>query len=164
MTDDDRTRKELEDDELLDRLLPDLNRADLNVLTGVFLGKAPDAKSVRVYTSLELNQYFQVPRDKVLGVKRFPSGRIAVWIPGDLRTQLITTNAIPGDFLKGGIQSAYRGRPGGGRGLESVAARVSGGTSWGGCPTDLPGDPSCPIPTTTSPPLCGPGPSTGCSC
>jgi hypothetical protein len=159
----DKPKKELEDDDLLDRLMPDPNNPDLNVLVGVFLGRAPDAKSARLYTSLRLNQYFQVPRDKVLGAKRFPSGRIAIWIPGDLRAQLVTSNSLPGDFLKGGIQSAFRGRAGGTGSLGSLAAMVGGGgTSWGGCPTDLPFDPDCPIVTTTSPSLCGP--STGCSC
>jgi hypothetical protein len=158
--------KDLTEDELISHLIPDPNNPDLNVLVGLLIGKGSDEKTLRVYTTLQLNQFFQLPTDRILGVKRFPMGQIAVWIPGDLKVQLTTTNTLSGDFLKGSILAAHAPRGRGISGLISAMAGAvgGGGTSWGGCPTDLPGDPNCPIPTTTSPPLCGPNPPTGCRC
>jgi hypothetical protein len=156
--------RNLTEDDLIRQLIPDPNRPDVNALTGILIGRGRDATMLRVYTTLQLNQFFEVPTDRILGVKRFPMGQIAVWIPGDLKVQLTTTNTLSGDFLKGSIQAAYARRAGGVSGLISALVGTGGGTSWGGCPTDLPGDPSCPIPTTTSPPLCGPNPPTGCRC
>jgi len=159
--------KNLTEDDLIKQLIPDPNNHDIpNVLVGLMMGKGSDAKTIRVYTTLQLNQFFQIPADKILGVKRYPMGQIAVWIPGDLRVQLTTSHTLSGDFLKGSIQAAH-GRRGGGGVSGLVSAMIGtggGGTSFGGCPTDLPFDPSCPIPTTTSPPLCGPNPPTGCRC
>jgi hypothetical protein len=157
--------KSLTEDALISQLAAGPN-PDLNVLVGVLLGNDTNEKLIRVYTSLRLDQFFLVPKDKILGAKRFPSGLIALWIPGDLRIQQVCSTTLSGDFLKGGVQAAYARRGSGAvGGLGSVLSAIGGGgTSWGGCPTDLPFDPSCPIPTTTSPPLCGPNPPTGCRC
>jgi len=159
--------KKMTEDNLIGQLVPDPNNPDVNVLSGILLGKGTDEKTVRLYTNLQLNQYFQIASDKILGAKRFHSGRIVIWIPADLKVQLITSNTISGDYLKGSIQNTYSKRAGTGNPLSQVLAAFAqggGGTSWGGCPSDLPGDPSCPIPTTSSPPLCGPNPPSGCGC
>jgi hypothetical protein len=154
----------LTDDELIRKLVPDPSSPDVSVLVGTLIGRGTDAKTLRLYTTLQLNQFVEIPADRILGVKRFPMGQIAVWIPGDLNVRVTTTNSLSGEFLRGSIQAGY-GRAGGGvASLISAMVGGSGGTSWGGCPTDLPGDPSCPIPTTSSPPLCGPNPPTGCRC
>ena len=153
----------LEDDELLDQLLPDLDRSDVNPLAGVFVGKGASANTIRLYTTLTLDQYFQLPRDKVLGIKRYPSGRVVLWVPTDLRVQLVKSDTLPGDFLKGATQSALSRRSVGGSGLRRLfAAGPIGGTSWGGCRTDFPdpsGDPTCTLICTPPEP-----PPTGCSC
>lgn len=155
-------KKALEEDDFIKRVLPDMDNPDLNVLSGMFLGKGADEKNVRLYTTLELNQYFQIPKDKILGLKRFPSGRIAIWIPGDLRLQLITSSTLSGDFLKGGIQSAYSksGMPGGLNSIaRSLARQNQGGFSRDPfCRTNAP-DPDNPICGLTdsgcpSPPQC----------
>ena len=134
------------------------------MLVGTLIGRGPDRKTLRVYTTLQLNQFCEIPADRILGVKRFPMGQIAVWIPGDLDVQVTTTNTLSGEFLKGSIQSSY-GRAGGGVG-NVIAAMVgggSGGTSYGGCQSDWL-DPNCPFPPpNTSPGLC-PSPPTGCRC
>ncbi len=155
--------KDLVDDDLIRRLIPDPDNPNVNVLTGVLVGRGRDQKTLRVYTTLQLNQFVEVPIDRILGVKRFPMGQVAVWIPGDLDVQVTTTNTLSGDFLKGSIQAAHGPSTGGVSGLVSAMLGTGGGgTSFGGCPTDL-FDPSCPIPNTSSPPLCGPAP-TGCRC
>jgi hypothetical protein len=144
----DSTRKGLEEDDLINKLIPDPNNPDVSVLVGAFLGRGTDEKSIRLYTTVRLDQYFQVPKDKVLGVKRFSSGQIAVWIPGDLRVQAVTSSTLSGDFLKGSIQSAFSMRGGGG--LGSAAAILSRQapppSAFGGpfCSTDIP-DPTNPI-------------------
>ncbi len=154
----------LEEDEFLDQLLPDLDRPDVNPLVGVFVGKGASANTIRLYTTLTLDRYFQLPRDKVLGIKRYPSGRVVLGVPADLRVQVVTSDAVPGDFLKGATQSALSRRSVGSSGLRRLfATGPIGGTSWGGgCATDFPdpsGDPTCTL-------ICPPPqpPPTGCSC
>lgn len=158
--------EDLTDDELIKKLVPDPESPDVNVLVGVLIGRGSDQKTLRVYTTLQLNQFVEVPADRILGVKRFPMGQIVVWIPSDLDVQVTTTTKLSGEFLKGSIQSRYGGAGGGATGLVSALMQATGGggTSWGGCLTDVWGDPNCPIPNTSSPPLCGPNPPTGCRC
>jgi uncharacterized membrane protein len=154
---------ELADDELISKLVPDPGNPNVNVLTGVLLGRGRDDKWLRIYTTLQLNQFVEVPVDSILGVKRFPMGQIAVWIPADVDVQVTTTRTLSGDFLKGSIQATHGGAMGGVGGLISAMVGTGGGgTSWGGCVTDF-ASPDCPIPTTSSPPLCNPSP-TGCRC
>jgi hypothetical protein len=158
----DPTKTDSEATDLLNRLVPDPSNPDVNVLTGVFLGRAEDDRSARLYTTVRLTQYFQLPKDKILGVKRFPTGQLAVWIPGDLRVQVVTSNSFSGDFLKGNIQAAFAKRGAGGLG---AAARLSqqgpdGASAFPGpfCTTDIP-DPTNPICGLTQA-GCPPGP--GC--
>ena len=80
--------KDLTEDDLIKQLIPDPNSPDVNVLMGILIGRGRDAKTLRVYTTLQLNQFFEIPTDRILGVKRFPLGQIVVWIPGDLKVQL----------------------------------------------------------------------------
>lgn len=160
--------KSLTDDDLITQLMPDPNNPDINVVVGVFLGSDLNEKMVRLYTTLQLNQYFQIPKDKILGAKRFPSERIAIWIPGDLKIQLTTSNTLSGDFLKGNFLSAYsRGARTAGLGsvlTAMLAAGPGGGTSFfPGCQSNDT-EPVCH--DTLSPNLCNPQPPlpTGCRC
>jgi hypothetical protein len=153
-------RKGLEEDDLIKQLIPDPNNPDVNVLVGAFLGRGTDEKTIRLYTTLKLDQYFQLPKDKVLGVKRFSTGEIVVWIPGDLRVLATTSNTLSGDFLKGSIQSSFSRRGGGG--LGSLIARLNQApppSAFGGpfCKTDIPdpSDPTCGLTQAGCPP--GPG-------
>lgn len=160
--------KNLAEDDFINKLIPDPKNTDINVITGVFLGKGTDAKVVRLYTTLQLNQYMQIPIDKILGAKRFPSGQIVIWIPGDLKVQVITTATLSGDFLKGNLQSSFSGQGGGLSGISQLLARAAGGgggsnTFFAGCRTDVAdpgGDPTC---TLASSCFCPPPPS-GCRC
>jgi hypothetical protein len=78
MADKDPTKADPEATDLINQLVPDPSNPDVNVLTGVFLGRGEDDKTVRVYTSVRLTEYFQIPKAKILGVKRFPTGQLAV--------------------------------------------------------------------------------------
>ena len=142
----DSLQKALEEDDLINNLIPDPDSPDVNVLVGAFLGRGSDEKSIRVYTTVRLDAYFQVPKDKVLGVKRFATGQIAVWIPADLKLQAVASCSLSGDFLKGSIQSAFSGRGTGG--LRSSVARLNQQqepiSRSPFCSTDVP-DPSNPI-------------------
>jgi len=145
MADKDPTKSDPEATDLINQLVPDPSNPDVNVLTGVFLGRGEDDKMVRVYTSVRLTEYFQIPKAKILGVKRFPTGQLAVWIPGDLRVQAVTSNAFSGDFLKGNIQAAFARRGASGLGSLARLNQGGGGTSASPfCTTDFP-DPSNPI-------------------
>ena len=152
------------DDELIARLVSDGGQADINALGGVFVASGATSDSVRVYTTLQLDEFLEIPRDKVLGIKRFPSGALVVWVPADLRVRLIKSDTLGGDFLKGHIQARASSRSLGSSSLGRMLARVGvggGGTSWGGCPTDFP-DPSRPDCGLTQ--VGCPDPTTGCSC
>jgi len=151
--------KSLTDDDLISQLMPDPNNPDVNVIFGIFLGKDTNEKFVRLYTSLQLNQYFQIPKDKILGVKRFPSDRIALWIPGDQKVQLTTTSSLSGDFLKGNIQSALSANGNIGTTINSVLAAMSGG---GNGVTDF--YRGCISNSGTPDPFCTHPPPTGCGC
>jgi len=153
--------KNLTDDELISQLMPDPNNPDVNVVFGIFLGKDTNEKLIRLYTTLQLNQYFQIPKDKILGVKRFPSDRIALWIPGDLKVQLTATASLSGDFLKGSIQAARSASGNRGTTINSILAAMVGN---GGGVTDF--FPGCVSNSGTPDPFCQPPPTppTGCGC
>jgi hypothetical protein len=154
--------QDLSEDELIKKLVPDPDSPDVNVLVGVLIGRGRDEKTLRVYTTLRLNQFIEVPVDQILGVKRFPMGQIAVWIPSDLNVRMTTTRSLSGEFLQGSIQGAH-GRAGGGVSglISAMVGTGGGGTSFGGCPSDIFGDPNCP---TGAPPVCPQTPPTGCNC
>lgn len=155
--------KNLLEEDLKSELIKDPDNSDLNVLSGIFLGKSTDEKMIRVYTKLDLSQYFRVPKDRILDAKRFPSGKIAVWIPGDLKIKLVTSDTLSGDFLKGSLQSANARRGSNTSILGSILGTNGpiGGTSFG-CPLSD-GQPICDT-RTVFPNTCGCGGPSGCTC
>jgi len=149
--DQDKARQDMDDDELLKRIVPEPGAPDVVVLTGVFLGRGGETNTLRLYTAMDLSQYFQLPKDKVLGVKRMPQGQVLVWVPRDLRVQLVASQTLPAEFLRGSIQSAYMSRAQRVSSFGSLArssARVNDPppSVFGGpfCQTDI-ADPSNPI-------------------
>ncbi len=156
-------RQHFDEDDLIEHLVPDLDHPDVLPISGVFIGKGSTAETIRLYTTIQLNQYFQVPRDKVLGVKRFASGVVVIWVPADLRVQLLHSDTLSGDFLKGSIQAEAGSRLGGVRRLFAPAQNGGGGgfSRSPFCQTDVvdPGNPIC-----TLSPGCGQPTPTGCSC
>ena len=155
----------MDDDEFLRQLLPDPGNPELTVLSGVFFGKGTDENTVRLYTTYNLSQYFQLPQDKVLGAKRLPGGRVVIWVPHDVRVQLTTSQTMTAEFLKGSLQAAYLSRARrtssfGSLGRRSALQDEPQPSVFGGpfCGTDIP-DPENPICGLTHA-GCPPGP--GC--
>ena len=101
---------DMEDDEFLKKILPESGSPEVSVLTGVFLGRGTDKNTLRLYTAMNLSTYFQVPKDKVLAIKRMPEGQVMIWVPRDLNVQVITSQSMPAEFLKGSIQAAFMSR------------------------------------------------------
>jgi hypothetical protein len=159
--DQDKARQDMGDDELLKGIVVEPGNPDVVVLTGVFLGRGVEANMLRLYTAMDLSQYFQLPKDKVLGVKRMPQGQVLVWVPRDLRVQLVASQTMAAEFLKGSIQSAYISRAQRGSSFGSLArsaARVNDPqpSVFGGpfCQTDIadPSNPICGLTATGCPP------------
>src|SRR5262245_40987396 len=98
--------REGDDEEFLKKILPESGSPDVSVLSGVFLGRGA-GKTYRLYTALDLSQYLDIPKDKVLGIKRRPTGQVLVWVPKDLRVQMVASQSMTAEFLRGSIQAAY---------------------------------------------------------
>jgi hypothetical protein len=157
-----RAQQDTDDDELLKKIAPDGGNPNAVVLTGVFLGRGVDANTMRLYTAMDLSQYFQLPKDKVLAVKRMPQGQVIVWVPRDLKVQLVASQTMTAEFLKGSIQSAYISRAQRTSSFGSLArsaARVNEPpppSVFGGpfCQTDIadPTNPICGLTATGCPP------------
>jgi hypothetical protein len=162
----DKMQPGMDDEELLKRIAPEGGSADASVLSGVFLGRGTEENVLRLYTAMDLSQYFQIPQDKVLAVKRMPQGQVLVWVPRDLKVQVITSQTMPAEFLRGSIQSAFVSRARRSSGFGALARRALAADDpqppsvFGGpfCQTDVP-DPSNPICGLTAA-GCPPGP--GC--
>lgn len=151
-----------DDDELLAQLLPESGSPELTVLTGTFLGRGPEEENaLRLYTTMDLSQYFRLPADEVRGVKRLPGGRILVWVPRELRVNLVTSRTASAEFLKGSLQAAYLSRARRTSSFASLARRAVVGDDpqpsvFGGpfCQTDVidPSNPSCGLTVAGCPP------------
>jgi hypothetical protein len=137
------------DDEFLKGILPPSGSPDVTVLTGVFLGRGT-GESHRLYTALDLSQFFEIPKDKILGIKRSPAVQVLVWVPKDVRVQIVASRSMTAEFLRGSIQAAFVTRAQGRSGLGSLLpfARVNDTppSVFGGpfCQTDI-ADPTNPI-------------------
>lgn len=161
-TDLDKAMQEMGDDELLKKISPESGNPNAIVLTGIFLGRGVEANTVRLYTAMDLSQYFQLPKDKVLGVKRMPQGQVLVWVPRDVKVQVVHSHTNTAEFLKGSIQSAYISRAQRTSSFGSLArsaARVNDQPQpsvFGGpfCQTDIadPSNPICGLTATGCPP------------
>jgi hypothetical protein len=151
-----------DDDEFLKGILPESGSPNVSVLSGVFLGSGT-GDTYRLYTALDLSQYFEIPKDKVLGIKRRPAGQVLVWVPKDLRVHMVASQSMTAEFLRGSIQAAYLARAQRQSGMGSLlpSARINDTppSVFGGpfCQTDV-ADPSNPICGTTvgcpPPPQC----------
>jgi hypothetical protein len=146
----------MEDDEFLRRIMPEAGSPDVTVLAGVFLGRGADNNLLRLYTTLSLSSYYQLPNDKVLGIKRRPDGQVLVWVPRDLKVQIVSSQSMTAELLNGSIQSAFMNRAQRTGGFGSLARRALQAppqpvTRDPFCVTSV-GDPDNPICTVTCPP------------
>jgi hypothetical protein len=138
---DDDLERELKDDGLVDRLVPDPGNPDVTVLRSTFIGKGTRDDVLRIYTSMDFSEYFEVPKDKVLGAKRYPSGRLIVWLPSDVQVRMTRSKSMSAEYLKGSIQASYLRRSQG-SGLSRTLRAMVGPEDPGGsydppfCKTD----------------------------
>jgi hypothetical protein len=99
---------------------------------GVRAGPSPRSGYVRLYLTLDLRQYCEVPREKVRGLTKTASGRRVLWIERDARVDFggVTSRSV--EFLEGDLQRRFQRRTVGMAGLVGVAARAVGGAAAGG--------------------------------
>jgi hypothetical protein len=146
----------MEDEEFLGRIMSEGGNPNVTVLGGVFLGRGAEGNSLRLYTTLSLSSYYQLPKDQVLGIKRRPDGQVFVWVPSDLKVQIVSTQSMTAELLNGSIQSAFMNRAQRTGGFGSLARRAllappQPVTRDPFCVTSV-GDPDNPICTVTCPP------------
>jgi hypothetical protein len=131
----------LKPDDIIGRVVPQGGNPDVKTLTGVFLGESGRAGYWRLYTSINLDRYFEFPKENALGAERFPSHQIVVWLKPETRVDMMTSTSAPVDFLQGKLASRHlSGR--------SLALPVGGGGGGGlGCcrsnPYTTEDDPNC---------------------
>jgi hypothetical protein len=142
--------KEIKQDPLIEKLVPDPAAGpDVVVLTG-FLGKSAKAGYVRLYLTPKLNDYFEIPEEGVVFTQSLktdlnPLGGSVVWVKRE--TELLRTSTAPAqaqaDFLRGAIAERF---------LAGSVPRIPMGKgprfdrmSWAGyCPSSQCSlDPSC---------------------
>jgi hypothetical protein len=100
-------RRELRQDDLIGRLVPDPANTDLVRLAGLFLGNSEREAYWRLYLTTSLNHYLEFRKEDTVDAERFPSGAIVVWLKPEARVQERITRSIPAAFLQGNISSMY---------------------------------------------------------
>jgi hypothetical protein len=100
-----RGKKEIETDELLERLERERAGGSVIKLVGRFLGNSDREGYYRLYLTDQLDRYFEFPKDATLDAERFPSERVIVWLASGTRVVETFTHDVPEDFLRGALQS-----------------------------------------------------------
>ncbi len=120
-----RRRREIETDEILERLEPESRTGTLIKLVGRFLGNSDREGYYRLYLTEQLNRYAEFPKDATLDAERFPSGRIVVWLRNGTKVVETVSRDVAADFLTGAIQRGVHTLPG-----RRIMADITDG---GGC-------------------------------
>jgi hypothetical protein len=107
-----RRRREIETDEILERLESASKTGGLIRLVGRFLGNSDREGYYRLYLTEQLNRYVEFPKDATLDAERFPSGRIVVWLRGGTKVVETVSRDVASDFLTGAIQRGAASLPG----------------------------------------------------
>jgi len=111
--------RKLEQDKLVDKLVPDASQVpDVQVLAG-FLGKSTREGYWRLYLTITLNEYVEFAEEDVVHSHAFESdesllGGTAVWIRrgANLQHTQSVSREAQADFLQGAITASALGRPG----------------------------------------------------
>lgn len=101
-------RPELSQDALVEALVPDPSGGppDATVLRG-YLGRGTAEGTWRLYLTAALDDYVEIPADKILYTHKLPEDRgTMVWVPKGLSLQRkqITSEAVQAEFLAGSIE------------------------------------------------------------
>jgi hypothetical protein len=123
-----RRRREIETDEILERLEPESRTGTLIRLVGRFLGNSDREGYYRLYLTEQLNRYVEFPKDATLDAERFPSGRIVVWLRNGTKVVETASRDVAADFLTGAIQRGAAAFPG----RRIMADMTDGGGCCGG--------------------------------
>lgn len=113
-------QQELRQDELVDRLMPDPSQPQsLTVLSG-FLGQSPQEGHWRLYLTLTLDKYVEIPEEDIvhsqsLGPEQSAVGGTIIWVrsTSPLQYTRITSHQIQAEFLQGAITRGFRTRAAG---------------------------------------------------
>lgn len=144
--------REIKTDELADRAA---RYGGVIKLIGKFLGNSEREHHFRLYTTDNLNWYYEFSKDAVIDVERFPSGQIIAWLKPGAIVQETATRTVPEAFLGGATYRENAARAAGAPGMRKMFAMAQGdgcGSSVANCPdtqlsfTCNPRDPSpdCP--------------------
>jgi hypothetical protein len=103
-------------DNFVDRLVPDPSDVpDLRAISG-FPGRSSRPKHVRVYLTLELSDYVEIPQDGVvhkesLQTPERPLGGVIVWVKREAKIHRVrsASREAQADFLRGSVAALLRG-------------------------------------------------------
>jgi hypothetical protein len=105
-------KQELQESELVVKLVPDPSQQQPVVVLSGFLGRSPEAGHWRLYLTAALNEYVEMPEVSIvhsqsLKPNQSSLGVITVWVRSDtpLRYTRITSRQIQAEFLHGSIMS-----------------------------------------------------------
>jgi hypothetical protein len=102
---------ELSQDALVEALVPDPDRLPDVVMLRGYLGKSGAEGTWRLYFTAELDDYVEIPADKVLHSHRLPEDRgTMIWVPKGLALEhkRVTSEDVQAEFLAGPITSRLR--------------------------------------------------------
>ena len=127
-------KKNIETDEILERLEQERGPGGVIKLVGRFLGNSERQGYYRLYINERLNRYLEFPKDATVDAERLESKRIVVWLKSGTKVADVVTREVPEDFLLGDIHRENAGRAAGLPGMSRVfrmaaAQGCGGGTS-----------------------------------
>jgi hypothetical protein len=108
--DDNARHKELKQDDLIERLVPDPANIDVVKLAGMYLGNSDRENCWRLYLTINLNHYLEFPKADTIDAQRLPSGSFIVWLKPGARVQERITRSAPAEFLQGDILNRHLSR------------------------------------------------------
>ena len=146
-------RPELSQDALVEALVPDPDHLPDVIMLQGFLGRGGAEGTWRLYFTQDLDDYVDIPADKIVHSRRLPEDRgTMVWVPKGLvlEHKRIASEDVQAEFLAGPITSGLRvmgaADPLGMRGAALLGPVVH--VSLVGCPSKL----TCPISVFLCPP------------
>jgi len=148
-------RPELSQDALVEALVPDPDHLPDVIMLQGFLGRGGAEGAWRLYFTQDLDDYVDIPADKIVHSRRLPEDRgTMVWVPKGLvlEHKRIASEDVQAEFLAGPISSGLRvmgaADPLGGMGAAAPLGPVAGHYSVFGCPSKL----TCPVSVFFCPP------------
>jgi hypothetical protein len=127
-------KKEIKTDEIVDRLLQEGDPTDVVKLVGRYLGNNERGDSFRLYLNEQLNHYLEFPKEATLDAERVSSGNIIVWVKRDTKVQDTKTRRLSEEFLRGDIQRSYSGAASAGLAVRNMLMLANGSCDPKDCP------------------------------